>query len=197
MAVATTPDQSLVVERTPSDQMLTASLVVGPLLYLVADTVYAVRGWTDPTAGILHVLGAIGYGLVVLRVADWLPRRSLLAAGLVFTAVAGSIGNAAYGFDTIHRSLGDVALVDQSGAAVLIKPLGLIFPLSLALVAYGLRELRYRVPALLALVAAVGWPVAHIANLGPLAVGLNVLLVVAFGSVAWTARGVPSSSSVA
>ncbi len=35
------------------------------------------------------------------------------------TAIAGSIGNAAYGFDTIHQSLGDTALVDQTGAAIL------------------------------------------------------------------------------
>ena len=30
---------------------------------------------TTPTAGVLHVLGAIAYGFVVLRVASWLPAR--------------------------------------------------------------------------------------------------------------------------
>jgi len=175
-------------EGSPTDRMLTASLLVAPLLFLAADTVYAIQGWTDPTAGVLHVLGAIAYGLVVLRVAGWLPAGSVLTALLVLTAVAGSVGNAAYGFDTIHQSFGATALVDQAGAAVLIKPLGLVFPLSLALVSLGLLRLGHRLSATLALVAAVGWPVAHIANIGPLAVTVNVLLVVALGSVAWGAR---------
>ncbi len=187
MTLQAMPEPTLTVEGSPTDRMLTASLVVAPLLYLAADTMYAVQGWTDPTAGVLHVLGAIAYGLVVLRVAGWLPARSLLTAALVLAAVAGSIGNAAYGFDTIHRSLGDTPLVDQSGAAVLIKPLGLIFPISIALVALGLNKLGFRFPALLALLAAIGWPVAHIGNVGPLAVAVNVLLVVALGSVAWAA----------
>ena len=41
---------------------------------------------------------------------------------------------------------------------------------------------------MLCLVAAIGWPVAHIGNVGPLAVVVNVLLVIAFGSVAWDMR---------
>ena len=47
------------------------------------------------------------------------------------------VGNAAYGFEAIHMSLGDTQLVDQPGAANLIKPLGLFFPLSFALIAVG------------------------------------------------------------
>jgi hypothetical protein len=168
--------------------MLTAALVVAPVLYLVTDTVYATKGWADPTAAVLHVLGAVAYGVAVLRVALWLPGASGLAAALLLTAVAGSVGNAAYGFDAIQQSLGAAALVDQSGAAVLIKPMGLVFPLSLALVAWGLQRLGHGLAAVLTLVAAVVWPVAHIANLGPLAVGTNVLLVIALGSVAWAAR---------
>lgn len=181
---------------SPTDGLLTASLVVAPLLYLAADTVYAVKGWHDPTAGVLHILGAVGYGLVVLRVAAWMNAESQLTAGLLLTAVAGSIGNAAYGFETIHTSLGDTALVDQSGAAIIIKPLGLMFALSIALVAVGLRTLGHRVPAILALVAAIGWPIAHIGNFGPLAVIVNVLLVVAFGSVVWSMRSTDAGPTV-
>lgn len=188
MHTTATSTPTLTPVGSPTDRMLTASLLVAPLLFLAADTVYAIQGWTDPTAGVLHVLAAIAYGLVVLRVAAWLPGDSGLTAALVLTAVAGSIGNAAYGFDTIHQSLGDTALVDQTGAAILIKPLGLIFPLSIALVSLGLHRLGHRMSATLALVAAVGWPIAHIANIGPLAVAVNVVLVVALGSVAWGAR---------
>lgn len=182
------PPTSIVRRGTPTDRLLTASLVLAPLVYLAADTVYAVRGWTDATAGVLHVLGAIAYGLVVVRIATWLPDESRLAAWLFATAVAGSIGNAAYGFDTIHQSFGDVALVDRGGAAILIKVVGLLFPLSLALAAWALLRLQHREVALLISVAAAAWPVAHIANIGALAVVANVLLVTAFGSLAWGLR---------
>lgn len=186
----TTADPALPLAPAGSatDKMLTASLVVAPLLYLITDTVYAVNGWDDPSAGVLHVVGAIGYGLVVIRVAAWLSGGSMLTAGLLLTAIAGSIGNAAYGFDTIHTSLGDTALVDQSGAAAIIKPMGLMFPLSIALAAMGLNKLHRRLPAVLVLIAAIVWPVAHIGNIASLAVAVNVLLVVAFGSVWWGIR---------
>ncbi len=182
------PAVALAPAGSVADKMLTGSLVVAPLLYLIADTVYAVNGWDDPSAGVLHVLGAIGYGLVVLRVAAWLSGGSVLTAGLLITAIAGSVGNAAYGFDTIHMSLGDTALVDQSGAAAIIKPMGLMFPLAIALAAIGLNTLRHRIPAILVLIAAIVWPVAHIGNVASLAVAVNVLLVVAFGSVLWGIR---------
>ena len=42
------------------DRLLTCSLVVAPALYLVADVLYAARGWeSDPTGGVFHVLGAL------------------------------------------------------------------------------------------------------------------------------------------
>ncbi|GAA1758772.1 hypothetical protein GCM10009795_001420 [Nocardioides hankookensis] len=169
---------------TPTERLLTGSLVVGPLLYLAADTTYAVRGWDDAGAGVLHVLGAIVYGLVVLRVASWTAPTSWLRALLVLTAVLGMAGNVAYGFDTIHTSYGDVALVDRSGAATLIKPLGLCFPLSLAVVAFTLRRLERHWQATLVLLAAAAWPVAHIGNIAALAVATNVVLTVALGSLA-------------
>ena len=56
-----------------------------------------------------------------------IPADSLLKAAVLFTGLIGMAGNVAYGFDAIHTSLGDTPLVDQSGAAILIKPLGLFF----------------------------------------------------------------------
>ena len=173
------------IPATPTERLLTGSLIVAPLVYLAADVTYAARGWDDPTAGVLHVLGAIAYGLVVLRVAGWLPAGSALAAGILLTGLVGLAGNVAYGFETIHLSLGDVQLVDQPGAANLIKPLGLFFPLSFALVALALARLGRRWQAGLVLVAMIGWPIAHIGNVGSLAVAVNVALVVAFGSLVW------------
>ena len=192
--MTTTPVTSAVSEArsgadaTPTGRLLVGSLAVAPLLFLAADTTYAVRGWDDATAGALHVLGAIGYGFVVLAVASWMPRSSRLAAAIVLTGVIGTCGNMAYGFDAIHLSLGDVSLVDQPGAANLIKPLGLFFPLSFALVALALTRLGHRWQAALVLAAIVAWPVAHIGNIAAVAVPVNVALVVAFGSLLW-ARG--------
>ena len=170
---------------TPTDRLLTGSLLVAPLVYLAADSTYAARGWDDGTAGVLHVLGAIAYGFVVLRVASWLPRESRLAAWILLVGLIGLVGNAAYGFEAIHMSLGDVQLVDQPGAANLIKPLGLFFPLSFALVSLALIRMGDRWQGLLALVAILAWPVGHIGNVSAVAVTANVALVVAFGSLVW------------
>ncbi len=173
---------------SPTDRLLTGSLVVAPLIYLAADSTYAARGWDDPTAGVVHVLGAIAYGFVVLRVAGWLPRESRLAAAIVLTGLIGMAGDVAYGFETIHLSLGDTQLVDQPGAANLIKPIGLFFPLSFALVACALARLGHRWQAALVLVAILVWPIAHIGDIGVAAVPANIALVVAFGSLVWSDR---------
>lgn len=174
-----------VATATPTEKLLTGALFVAPLIYLSADSTYAARGWDDPTAGVLHVLGAIAYGFVVLRVAGWLPPASKLSALILFTGLVGLAGNVAYGFDAIHTSLGDTPLVDRSGAANLIKPLGLFVPVAFALIALALARLGHRWQAGLVLAAAIAWPIAHIGNIAALAVPVNIALVVAFGSVAW------------
>jgi hypothetical protein len=168
---------------TPTERLLTGSLVLAPLIYLAAEVTYAARGWDDAAAGVVHVLGAIAYGLVVIRVAGWLPARSALPAAILLTGLVGLGGNVAYGFETIHMSLGDVQLVDQPGAANLIKPLGLFFPFSVALISLALTRLGHRWQAVLTLIASIAWPIAHIANIAALAVPVSMALVVAFGSL--------------
>ena len=170
-------------DHTPTDRILTGSLLVAPLLYLAADSTYAALGWDAAPAGFLHVIGAIAYGFVMLRVVAWLPRQSSLGAAILVTGMIGLAGNVAYGFDTIHMSLGDVALVHQPGAANLIKPLGLFFPLSFALAAFALTRLGYRWQGILVLLAMLAWPVAHIGNIAVLAVMVNIALVVGFASL--------------
>lgn len=174
---------------TPTDLLLNAALLVAPLIYLAADSLYAARGWDDATAGVLHVIGATAYGFVVLRVASWLPRASLLAAAILFTGLIGLVGNAVYGFEAIHMSLGDTQLVDQSGAANLIKPIGLFFPLSFALMAAAIFRLGHRWQGAVCLAAMMVWPIAHIGNLPAVAVAVNIALVISFGSLAWTQGG--------
>lgn len=189
MAMTIDDAMELAPPGSPVDRMLSAALVVAPVLFLAADAVYASQGWESAMGGVLHVLGAIGYGVLVLRLATWIPGGSWLTAGLLLTAVAGGIGNAAFGFEAIHQSFGDAPLVDRNGAAALIKPLGLLFPLSLALVALAVHQLGRRRNAVAILIAALLWPVAHIANVAPLAVGVNVVLVVALGTLTARDRG--------
>lgn len=167
------------------DRLLALSLIAAPVIYLIADSLYAARGWDDPTAGTFHVLGAIAYAFLLLRVVTW--SDGVLAAVLLVIGVVGVAGNVAYGFNTIHVSLGDTDLVEATGAANLIKPLGLCFPLMLLLMAVALRRTRaVWISAVLA-VAGVVWPVAHIANIAWLAVLVNAALVVVFGALAMVA----------
>jgi hypothetical protein len=166
-------------------RLLTASLLLAPVAYLAADTTYAARSWEDATAGVLHVLASIAYGFVFLCVAGWLAPAARLRAALVVVGLVGMAGSVAYGFDTIHMSLGDTQLVDQPGAANLIKPLGLFFPLALALVAAALIRLGARWQGGLVAVAALAWPVGHIGNIAPLCVAVNVALVLGLGTLLW------------
>ena len=175
---------------SPTARLLIGSLFVAPLIYLAAESAYAATGWDDATAGAIHVLGAIGYGFVILAVASRLPSSSRLAAVLLFAALIGMAGNVAFGFESIHASFGDMELVDRDGAANLIKPLGLVFPLSLLLVAVALRRLGHRWQAATVAAAAIAWPIAHVGNIAAVAVAVSIALVAAFGSLglAWTQR---------
>ena len=167
---------------TPLERLLTGSLVVAPAIYLIADLLYATRGWDDPTAAVVHVLAAVGYSLVMVRLVTL--GNGTLAAVLLVVGTLGAAGDVAYGFNTIHVSLGDADLVDATGAAVLIKPLGLCFPLTLLLGAAVLRRTQPLWTVAVLAVAGVAWPVAHIANIGWLAVAVNATLVAVFSAVA-------------
>jgi len=192
----TTAPRPTTTRPTLEQRLLTSSLLVAPVCFLAADTTYAARGWEDATAGVLHVLASIVYALVFLRVAAWLRPASRLRAAIVAVGLVGMAGSVAYGFDTIHMSLGDAQLVDQPGAANLIKPLGLFFPLALALVAVALVRLGAHWQGGLVLLAALGWPVGHIANLAPLCVAVNVVLVLGFGTLLWQ-QPVPEADGTA
>jgi len=174
---------------TPLERLLTGSLVVAPAIYLIADLLYATRGWDDPTAAVVHVLAAVGYSLVMVRLVTL--GNGTLAAILLVVGVFGAAGNIAYGFNTIHVSLGDTDLVDATGAAVLIKPLGLCFPLTLLLGAVVLRRIAPTWTVALLAVSALAWPVAHIANIGWLAAAVNAALVAVFSAVTVTLYRIP------
>lgn len=183
-AIDLDPTSTVHARRTPTDLLLTGSLLVAPLVYLLADSLYATRGWDDADAGGVHVIGAVLYGFVLLRLASW--ERGWLAAAMLVAAVFGTAGNVAYGFNTIHVSLGAVDLVDASGPAAIIKPLGLFFPVALLLGAAILRRVGLLWRAALLGICAVAWPLAHIANIAWLAVTVNALQVITLAPLAWT-----------
>jgi hypothetical protein len=170
---------------SPIDRLLTASLIVSPLVLLIADVLYALRGWSDPTAAVVHVLGGIAYTFVLLRLTTW--GNGALAATLLVVGAVGVAGAVAYGFNTIHVSLGDTDLVDASGAATLIKPVGLCFPAMLVLGAVAVRRVAPMWTIVVLAAAGIVFPVAHIANIAWLAVTDNVALVVVFTAMAVTA----------
>lgn len=188
MTTTATRHAALATDR-PADLLLTGSLVVAPPAYLVTDLVYALRGWDDGNAGGLHVLAAIAYGFVLLRLTSWTDGR--LQAAMLVAAVVGTAGNVAYGFNTIQVSLGAVDLVDTDGPGAIIKPLGLFFPLALLLGAAVLAR-SGRVPtAVLVGVGALAWPVAHIGDIAWLAVLVNLLLVAGLVPLARNRPGSP------
>ena len=179
---------------TPVERTGRVALVAAPLLYLVVEILYTVRGWDDPTAGALHVLGATAYVFALLHIASW--ARGGLAALAVITAVVGGIGDAAYGFEAIHVSLGATALVDAPGAAAaIIKPIGLICPVAFLVAAAVLARVGHRASAVLVGMAALAWPVAHIADIGVLAIAVSVLLSLGLVPLAWSPTPRPAGGS--
>lgn len=164
------------------DRLLTASLVVAPGLYLVANVLHALRGWdSDSAGGVFHVLGARVHARPG-AVATWASDG--FAAALLLVGSIGVAGNVAYGFDSIHVALGDAPLIDQGGAAVLIKPLGLAFPLMMLMCAVALRAVAPRWVVLLIGFGGLAFPVANVGNIPLLGVAVSITAVVGFGALA-------------
>lgn len=85
------PERILTTPRSPTDRLLTYSLVAAPLTYLLADSLYAANGWDNANAGGIHVLGAILYGFVAVRIASW--ATGWLQTAAVVAGVLGTAGN--------------------------------------------------------------------------------------------------------
>jgi hypothetical protein len=160
-------------------RLLDAALLVAPLAYLALDCSYAVRGWDDGPTAALHIVAAALYGLAALKLVTLVQGRT--QALLLVVAVLGVVGNAGVGENTLHVALGGNDLFHENGPAAVFKTMGFFFPLTFLLAAVSLRR---RTPAwwppLLAL-AAVLYPVAHVANISWLAVVDAVLMLVALG----------------
>lgn len=170
-----------IIPGTPVARLLNAALLLGPLAYLFLDSTYVARGWWNAESGALHIVVAAVYGLTALRLVTLATGR--LQAVLAVVAVFGMVGNAGVGQDALSVGLGGIDLFMEDGPANVFKSMGFFFPLTLLL---GAVALRGRVPSwtwLLLAVAAAAFPVAHVQNLGWLAIGDAVAVVVALGFV--------------
>ncbi len=178
---------------TPIARLLDVSLLLGPLAYLFLDSTYVARGWWDADAGALHIVVAAVYGLTALRLVTL--ARGRLQAVLAVVAVLGIVGNAGVGHNTLSVGLGGIDLFMEDGPANVFKSMGFFFPLTLLL---GALALRGRVPAwtwLTLALAAVVFPVAHVQNIGWLALADAVAVVLALGFVFANRRELDSDAS--
>jgi hypothetical protein len=172
--------------RPPAERVLDAALVVAPLAYLVVDSSYAVRGWDDGTTAALHILAAALYGLAALKLVGLTSGR--VQAVLLVVTVLGIAGNAGVGVNTLHVATGGTDLFDEGGPANLFKTMGFFFPLTFLVAAVALRR---RSPAwwpVLLGLGAVLFPVAHVGNIGWLAVLDALVLLAALGTCAAVVR---------
>jgi hypothetical protein len=163
----------------PTERLLTLSLILSPVVTLISSVLYALNGWDNGTAAAVHIAGGILGIPVVVRLTTYLDRVPGLAATAFAVGVAGCGGVIGYGFNTLGVSLGGVDLIDATGPATILKPLGLCWPL--ALILFGVALLRAgRVPAALAagiVLAGVLFPISRIANIGWLAIVVDFVLL--------------------
>lgn len=178
---------------SPIARLLDACLVIGPLAYLFLDVTYVARGWWDPDTGALHLVVAVAIGLAGLRLVTLTD--GWWQAVLAVVLVAGVVGDAGVGVDTMATGLGGVNLFDADGPANLFKTMGFFHPLTLLLAAVALgRAVPGWTRGLLGL-GALAFPVAHVANIGWLAVTDDVVVAVALGGVLAAVRGLQGRAS--
>lgn len=174
-----------VIPASPIDRLLTWATVTSLVLTLASSLLYTARGWDDPTAALLHILGGTLGALLVVRIVGHLDGVPRLAAATLLAGLAGSAGVVGYGFNTVEIGLGGVDLIDATGVATVLKPLGLLWPLSILLMGVGL-VLAARVPVWHGVGIGAGgvlYAVGRIANTGWLAVAVDLLLLVLLGGV--------------
>ena len=99
---------------TPVDRLLTASLIGAPLIYLIADSLYAARGWADVT---------VFDRSAVDHVADY-TAPCTTPSGVAWVLLGGSLMGAAFGFSWafMARQL-LAALSDEEAEALLLAEL--------------------------------------------------------------------------
>ena len=165
---------------SPTERLLDASLLLGPLVYLAVDCSYAVRGWSDGPTAAMHIIAAAVYGLTAVKLVSLTRGRT--QALLLLVALLGIVGNAGVGENTLHIALGGNDLFDAQGAANVFKTMGFFFPLTFLIAALALRPRAPKWWPPLLILGALVFPIAHVANISWLAVLDAVVMLLALGT---------------
>ena len=170
--------------------MLTASLMLAPGVTLIASVLFAAQGWDDGTAGAVQVIAGVLDMLLVVRLVTWLDAVPRVAAVVLGLGAFGAAGWVAYGINTIETSLGNIDLVDVTGAATIIKPLGLCWPVMLVIAGAALlRTRRVPIPCALGIVlTGLLLPISRIGNIASLAIVVDVLLLASLAAIPLLSR---------
>jgi len=182
-------EQAMITASPSTRSLLSLSLIVAPLFFVVVDIMYASRGWDDGVAANLHIVGAIAYGLAALALVAL--SRDRWQTVLLLVAVVGMIGNAGVAVNTLHISLGAQDLWHSNAATnVFFKMYTFFFQLTFMIAAFAVRAIVPTWSVVLLLVGAVWFPVAHVTNTPWLAVADSVDMVAALGGIWFATRPV-------
>lgn len=177
---------------TPPWHRLTAmAAVVGPLAMLASTIAFVANGAgisEGEAAGAIQVWAAIAYGIALAGLARAVDHRAARAAAAITAlGVAGAGGTAAYGLDAIQQAVlaGDVYSSPAVPFALRIP--GLLFPLALVVLGVVVARTsagRGRLAGWAVTAGAVLFPVGRIADLAPVALVTDVVLLGALPAVA-------------
>lgn len=167
----------------PLQRLFGLAGIVGPLLVIASSILWVTGG--DEARFPLEFHGATFTGLGLLGlcavIASRMPRAAAVLA--VFAILGFSSGGAGFAIDGLHEEVfGSGSLADEGGIAGKLAPAvpGLLGPLSL--IGIGIALLRTKLAAAwsgAALVAAgVLFPISRIGEIPPLAVVVDVLIIV-------------------
>lgn len=178
----------------PSGRLTAAAAVVGPLVMLASTIAFVANGAgmsEGEAPGAILVWAAIAYGVALVGLARAVePRSPRLAAAVTALGVAGVCGTAAYGLDAIQQAVLGGDVYSSPAVPVALRIPGLLFPLALLVLgvaaARSVAGGRDRVAAWALVAGAVLFPVGRIADLAPVALATDVLLVAALPAVAAT-----------
>ncbi len=164
--------------------------MVGPPLLLAGSVAWVfgadqLRLVLQFYAAIVIVLGLIGIGLSIA------PRAPRPAAALLVLAVLGfAAGGMGFAVDALHgEKFGSPSLADEGGLAGSLVPTlpGLLGPLTLIALGGLLwrRHLAPRWSAVAFILGGLAFPLSRIGEIAPLAVVVDVLLLVALVPLGW------------
>jgi hypothetical protein len=162
--------------------LLNASLFFGPLIFLLLDSMYTALGWHDPIAANVGLVAAMAYGVTVVRVISLV--KGAWQTALILIGVIGVVGLGANALNSLHVGLGAADLYPTGNPLTIVfKAEGFFFPLTWIIASLALGS---QVPVWNRILLALGglvFPVAHVANIGWLAITDAVIMVLALGGV--------------